>query len=141
MSPLSLKLLQIPPPSPFHPSRLSQSTSFGLPVSYSKFPLAIYSTHSNVYVSCYSLIASPLLPSRLCLNACSLCVDLHCCPVDRSISIIFLDSRDGSLAADTCCCCGCSVTRPCPTLCSCMDTVPGSSVLHNLPELAQIHVH
>ena len=39
------------PPTPSYPSRLSQSTRFELPVSYSKFPLAIYFTYDKVYVS------------------------------------------------------------------------------------------
>ena len=44
------------PPSPFpptaaHPSRLSQSTRFGFPASYSKFPLAMYFTYGNAHVS------------------------------------------------------------------------------------------
>ena len=38
------------PPTPYHPSRWSQSTGFKLPVSYSKFPLATYFTYANVYV-------------------------------------------------------------------------------------------
>ena len=36
----------------------------------------------------------------------------------------------------------CSVTKSCPTLCDLMDcSMPGFSVLHYLPEFAQIHVH
>ena len=35
-----------------------------------------------------------------------------------------------------------SVTKSCPTLCNCMDcSTPGFPVLHQLPELAQTHVH
>ena len=41
----------LPPPIPFHPSRLSQSTRFELPASYRKCPLATYYTYGNVYVS------------------------------------------------------------------------------------------
>ena len=82
-----------------------------------------------------------LLPPWLCLNVCSLCGDLHCCPVDRFSSTIFLDSRDGSLVVNICCCCCCLVTKSCTTLCNCVDTMPGSSVPHDLPEFAQIHVH
>ena len=38
--------------------------------------------------------------------------------------------------------CCCSVAESCPALCSSMDcSTPGSSVLHYLPEFAQIHVH
>ena len=44
MSPPSWSSLS--PPSPSQPSRLSQSTGFGFPVSYSKFPLVIYVKHS-----------------------------------------------------------------------------------------------
>ena len=36
----------------------------------------------------------------------------------------------------------CSVAKLCPILCNPMDcSTPGSSVLHHLPEFAQIHVH
>ena len=35
----------LPLPTPFHPSRLSRSTGFELPVSHSKFPLADYFTY------------------------------------------------------------------------------------------------
>ena len=39
-------------------------------------------------------------------------------------------------------CCCCLVTKSCPTLCDPLDcSRPGSSVLHYLPEFAQIHVH
>ena len=38
--------------------------------------------------------------------------------------------------------CYCSVTKLCLTLCNAMDcSMPGSSVLHYLPEFAQIHIH
>ena len=39
------------------------------------------------------------------------------------------------------CCCCCSVAQSCPTLCDPMDCrMPGFSVLHHFPELAQTHV-
>jgi len=39
-------------------------------------------------------------------------------------------------------CCCFSVAKSCPTLCNLMDcSMPGSSVLHYLPEFAQTHVH
>ena len=50
------------PPShlPPHPtSRLSQTTGFGFPESYSKFPLAIYFTNGNVYIS---MLLSQIIP-------------------------------------------------------------------------------
>ena len=38
--------------------------------------------------------------------------------------------------------CCCLVTKSCPTFCGPMDCcMPGSPVLHYLPEFAQIHVH
>ena len=52
-------------PLPRYPSRLSQSTGFGCPVSYIKFPLVICFTYNNVYVcvcqslSCVRLFATP----------------------------------------------------------------------------------
>ena len=51
-------LTPLPPPSPPHPSRLSQSTRFELPVSYIKLPLAIYFMLDNVYGK-QSLTAGP----------------------------------------------------------------------------------
>ena len=35
-----------------------------------------------------------------------------------------------------------SVTQSCPSLCDCMDSnIPGFPIHHQLPELAQTHVH
>ena len=46
-----------------------------------------------------------------------------------------------ALQADNSFCCY-SVTKACPTLCDLMDhSMLGASVLHCLPEFAQIHVH
>ena len=40
------------------------------------------------------------------------------------------------------CCSCCSVAKSCPTLCDPMNcSTPASSVLHHLPEFAQIYVH
>ena len=40
-----------------------------------------------------------------------------------------------------CCCCPCSVTKLCPTLCDPMDySTPGFPVVHHLLEFAQAHV-
>ena len=49
----------LPPPIPSHPSKLSQSTGFELTVPCSKFPLAIYFTYGNVYVS---ILLSQFIP-------------------------------------------------------------------------------
>ena len=55
-----LSWISFPPPTPSHPSRLSQSTIFELPASYSKFLLAIYFTYGNKYASMLlSLFALP----------------------------------------------------------------------------------
>ena len=83
--------LPLKPPSPSHPSELSQNTSFGVPLSYSKFSLAIYCTYISM-LQCYSLKSSHLLSPQLCPEVCSLSLHLHCCPVGMLISTIFLDS-------------------------------------------------
>ena len=65
-----------PPPWTLSPPRLTslgwQSTSFGFPVSYSKFPLSIYFTYGNVYVSMLLSPIIPLSPSPLCPKALEL---------------------------------------------------------------------
>ena len=41
-----------------------------------------------------------------------------------------------------CCCSCCSIAQSCPVLCNPMDcSMPGFPVHHQLPELAQTHVH
>ena len=60
----------LPPPIQSCTSRLSQSTGFELPVSYNIFPLYIYFTYSNVYVSVWffqfvSPSSSPMMSSSL----------------------------------------------------------------------------
>ena len=46
------------------------------------------------------------------------------------------------IVKSTICCCCRSVAKSCLTLCDPMDcSMPGSSVLHYLPEFAQIHIH
>ena len=47
------------PPSPSHPSKLSQSTSFGFPASYIKLPLAVSFTYGNIYAS---MLFSQIIP-------------------------------------------------------------------------------
>ena len=60
----------------------------------------------------------------------------------RPLLLVFLLIRHESslvhaLREENCC----SVTKSCPTLCNPMDcSLPGSLVLHYLPEFAQIHV-
>ena len=73
--------LHIEPPSPPHPSGLSQSTDFGCPASCNKLALLIYFTYGNMHVQCHSLKSSHprLLP--LSSKGCSLQLCLFCCPV------------------------------------------------------------
>ena len=63
--------------------------------------------------------------------------------VKRSILSIcnLLNSDFPNYLSNLFCCC-CSVAMSCPTVCNPTDcSTPGSSVLHCLLELAQIHVH
>ena len=62
-----------------------------LPVTYGKFPLALYFTFGNVYVSKLLSLSHPLLP-LLCPQVCTLCLHLCSGPANSLISIIFLDS-------------------------------------------------
>ena len=80
-----------PSPNPSHPSRLSQSTQFEPPASYSKFPLSVLPMVMYLFQWYSFTLSFPLLPS-LCPQTCSLCLHLHCCPTNRFISTIFLDS-------------------------------------------------
>ena len=52
----------LPPPTPLHPSRLSQSTRFENPVLYWKFPLAIYFAYGNTFVSLWHSQFVPHFP-------------------------------------------------------------------------------
>ena len=81
----------LPPPSPFHPSRLSQSPGFGFPVSYSKFPLAILFTYGHVYI--LILLSQVIPPSSFPTVTISL-FSMFVTPLlsfkSRIINIIFL---------------------------------------------------
>ena len=108
---------------PSHSSRLSKSTRFELPVSYSKFPPGTYFTYSNVYLSILIYLFHPLLP-LLYPQVCSLGLHPHCCPANRFFSTIFLDSIH---------CCLFAVML---ILCNSMDcSRPDFLVLHCLPSL------
>ena len=81
-------------PSPSHPT-LQPVTEplFESPESYSKFPLAIYFTNILQISLLPSSTSHPLLPPLpLCPQVCSLCLFLHCCPENKFISTIFLNS-------------------------------------------------
>ena len=62
------------PPSPLHPSRLSQNTSFGYLVSYIKLPLAICFTYGNIYISVLFYQIIPPSPPRVQKSVLYLCV-------------------------------------------------------------------
>ena len=53
--------MSLPTPTPSHPSRLSQSTRYELPESYSKFPLAICFISDKAYVSITACISSAMV--------------------------------------------------------------------------------
>ena len=53
----------LPPPSPPHPSALSQSTGFECPASCIKCALVIYFTYGNIHVSVLFSQVIPPLPS------------------------------------------------------------------------------
>ena len=52
----------LPPPSPSHPSELSQCTSFECPASCIELGLVIYSTYGNIHVSMLFSQIIPLFP-------------------------------------------------------------------------------
>ena len=74
-----------PPPSPPHPSGLSQNTSFGCPASCIEFTLVIYFIYGNIHVSMLFSHIVPLLPSPTSSRVCSLLPYLFCCPPYRVI--------------------------------------------------------
>ena len=80
---------QLPP----HPTSLGCHRALGwVPCVTCKFPLALYFTYGKAYVSIPLFpFVPPLLP-LLFPQVCSLCLCLHCCPANRFISTIFLDS-------------------------------------------------
>ena len=82
----------LPPPSPPHPSGLSQCTGFECPASCIQLGLVICFTHGNIHVSVlFSQSSHPrLLPQSPKL--CSLYLCLFCCLAYRVVIIIFLNS-------------------------------------------------
>ena len=79
----------LPSPHPLGCHRAPALDSF--PALCSRFPLAICFTHGSVRVSVlFSQIIPPFLPH--CVQICSSCLCLLCCPACRIVTIIFLDS-------------------------------------------------
>ena len=94
----------LPPPTPSQHSKLSPSTRFEHLASYSKFPLAVYFTYGNTYVSRLLSQFIPLSPSPA------------------------VSSSLFSMSAPPLCVCAKSL-QSCPTLCDPVDHSPsGSSV-------------
>ena len=82
----------LPPPTPPHPSSLSQSARFKLPGSYNKFPLALCFTDGNVYVSVLLFKFVPSSPSHTVFTSL-FSVDLHQCSANKFIRAILLNSK------------------------------------------------
>ena len=120
----------LPPPTPSHPSRLSQSPGFGFPDLYSKLPLAICFTYGKVYVSMllsqfvppspsptiftslFSMSVSPFMHANLLQLCLTLCDPMDCSPPGSSVNGILqarilvgwmLTSRGSSLPRDRTC--------------------------------------
>ena len=79
--------------TPSHPSRSSQSTELTSLCDTVAFHHRQSILHIVVYIcQGYSSSSSHLLLPSLCPQVPSLCLCLQCCPVNRFIHIIFLDS-------------------------------------------------
>ena len=83
-----------PPEPPSHlpllPARLGSGALVWVLEPHSQFPMAICFAYGNVCVSMFlSLYIPPFPPSPTptCLQVCSLCLYLHCCPSDRLITV------------------------------------------------------
>ena len=88
-----------------------------------------YFTSFSATLSVHASLLPPLCPQVWSLYLC-----LHCCPANRFISTISLDS-----IYMHCCCC--SVSQSCPVLCNPMDcSMPGVPVTHHLLKFIQVHV-
>ena len=53
----------------------------------------LFTLHMVLYMfQCYSLKLSHLLSLSLCTKVCSLCLSLNCCPANKFINTVFLNS-------------------------------------------------
>ena len=126
----------VEPFSHFPPCPILQvitDSGFWFSMPYSKFLLAIYFTYGNAYVSMlFSQIIPPSLSHTVSKSLFSMPASLL---LPRKQVHQYYLSRVHVYAFS-------SVTLLCPTLCEPMDcSTPGFSVFHQLPELAQTHVH
>ena len=91
----------------------------------------LFHTRWYIYMSMLLFQFVALSHPPLCPQLRLLHLRFYSCPANRFISTIFLDSVQFS-----------SVTQSCLTFCDPMDcSTPGFLVHHQLPELAQTHVH
>ena len=85
--------IPLPPSSPLHPSRLSQSTGFRRPASCIELALIISFTYGNTDVSVlFSQIIPPLSSPTECKNRFFLCLCFFCCFAYRIVVTVFLNS-------------------------------------------------
>ena len=82
----------LPPPSPSHPSGLSQCTGFEWAVSCIELGLVIYFTFGNIHVLMLFSQIIPPLPSPTESKSLFLYLYLFCCLTYRVIVAIFLNS-------------------------------------------------
>ena len=83
----------LPPPSPTHPSGLSQCTNPENPVLFIKPGLAIYFTYGNIHVSMLFSQIIPSLPSSTESKSLFLHPCLFCCLAYKVIITIFLNRQ------------------------------------------------
>ena len=83
-------------------SRLSQSTGFEFPVSYRKFPLAIYLTYGNVYFNATLSICPTLsIPHCVHKSVFSVCIFIAAAAKLRQLCPTLCDPIDGSPPGST----------------------------------------
>ena len=89
---LATSWTSFPPPTPSHPSRLSWSTSLSslCHIANSHWLFVLHMV-MNMF-SCYALNLSHPFHPLLCPQDCFLCLRIDCCPVNRFIGTIFIDS-------------------------------------------------
>ena len=100
--PCIFSLLNLSPIShPNPPLSVFTEHQVELPLSHSKFPLAICFTYGNVcFHATLSISPTHAFTPIPCLQVSSLCLRLHCCPENGLISTIFLESIYNALLYD-----------------------------------------
>ena len=118
-----------PPPTPSHPSGLSQYTSFECPVSCFELELVIYFTYDNIHVSILFSQINPPLPSPTESKSLVLYLCLFWYLAYRVIVTIFLISM---------LCCA-KLLQSCLTLCDPLDCSPPGSSVHGILQAEYCH--